>query len=324
MWNRQNSAVFRWVIVGMVVVCLFASESESKDTIKRDVRLHAKGEPRKYITLGSTDAASGFKLELELDSLGAGIRIATLNDPNSSYADVRVIDSRSFFHRPVNAILCAIVIGVITVFMVTKRSALAAYCSNDGGEVGANLQPAGFWIRVAAFSIDGLIFIPITILHFLNILSIKSTILLVPIIVLPALVYTPFMHSFYGATLGKMACGLKVIDGSGKKLTLRAAYLRFLPWLILSLMGLTGLLILFSSAAFESASTMADIRQLRGGGRLGIIDMTLCFFMLADCIVLAFTHRKRAIHDMMARSFCVYKGQQQELFPPERSEGGEE
>jgi YidC/Oxa1 family membrane protein insertase len=42
--------------------------------------LSAEGGPRQEITLGSTDKASGFKYQLVLDSLGAGIRTATFSE----------------------------------------------------------------------------------------------------------------------------------------------------------------------------------------------------------------------------------------------------
>jgi hypothetical protein len=30
-------------------------------------------------------------------------------------------------------------------------------------------------------------------------------------------------------------------------------------------------------------------------------------FILIDCVIAAFTFRKRALHDYLAESFCVYK-----------------
>ena len=88
-------------------------------------------------------------------------------------------------------------------------------------------RPAGFWIRFGAQIIDGLVFIPIVVLTFYNMYRFKSTVLLVAI-TLPGLVYKPLMESFYGATLGKMSCGIKVIDDNCNKISLTRAYIRFL------------------------------------------------------------------------------------------------
>jgi uncharacterized RDD family membrane protein YckC len=100
-------------------------------------------------------------------------------------------------------------------------------------------RPAGFWIRFGAQVIDTLIFIPIIGLTFWNMFGLKSTFVLV-LISLPGLVYKPFMESHFGATLGKMACRIKVIDDNGKKLSLACAYVRFLPFLVSAAIALVG------------------------------------------------------------------------------------
>ena len=208
-------------------------------------------------------------------------------------------------------ILCVLVFGgLISLVVDKKRSRLAAHRPKSGAEVPGNLRPGGFWIRVVAEFIDGLLFGPLSIiLYRMNVLSIKS-VFLIFCIRIPQLVYKPFMQSFYGATLGKMACGLQVIDSNGQKLTLRAAYIRFIPILIPTLMAIVGCIMLFSMPEFESASTMSEINQLTHENDLWRIRRFLLYFLLVDCVFVAFTHRKRAIHDMMAGSFCVFKKKQ--------------
>lgn len=184
----------------------------------------------------------------------------------------------------------------------------AEYCFSCGAKAEHSPRPAGFWIRVCAFLVDDLIFFPIAVLLPLNFLLFKNIPLLI-LITLPGLIYKPFMESFYGATLGKMACGIKVTDGNGQKLTLVGAYMRFLPTLASSVTSFTSGLMIFSSPGFESARTMLEIAQLRHGSLMQPIQTVLGLFVLADCIVAAFTYRKRAIHDMLAGSFCVFKSE---------------
>lgn len=180
------------------------------------------------------------------------------------------------------------------------------YCPYCGTELSLCTKPAGFWIRVGAACIDGLIFIPIVVLSMENLYSIKSTFLLI-LFFLPGLAYKPLMESFYGATPGKMACGLSVVDMNGDKLSLTSAYIRYIPMGLSSLIGLLSQLVLFSSAGFESASTLSEMAQLRQVDPLQPIQSLLGLFVLVDCVVAAFTRRKRAIHDMMSGSFCIYK-----------------
>ena len=167
-------------------------------------------------------------------------------------------------------------------------------------------RPAGFWIRAGATVIDYLIFIPIGILSFWNTYSLKSIVVLV-LISLPGLLYKPFMESFFGATLGKMSCKIKVIDDNGKKLSLFNAYIRFLPFLVLAGVSLASQLILFSSSQFQSVKSWTELSQAQQGNFMVVISYPATLLVLIDCIMVAFTFRKRALHDMMADSFCVYK-----------------
>jgi uncharacterized RDD family membrane protein YckC len=179
---------------------------------------------------------------------------------------------------------------------------LLQLCRTDG----ELLTPAGFWIRVGAQIIDSLVFIPIVILAIWNTSTLKSTALSV-LISLLGLTYKPFMESFFGATLGKMSCGIKVIDDNGNKLSLFGAYVRFLPFLLSAGITLASQLILFSSPQFQSATSWIEIGQAQQGNFLEGIRRLVGLFILIDCIVAACTFRKRALHDMLAESFCVYK-----------------
>lgn len=182
----------------------------------------------------------------------------------------------------------------------------ASYCTNCGEEIARYPKPAGFWIRVVASLVDSLIFIPVAVLTFVNFFSIKSTALLI-VVGLPWLIYKPFMESFYGATLGKMVCGVRVVNERGEKLNLEAAYVRFIPFLVSAAISLASTLILFSSPGFKSASTMSEISQLQQGSSVRTFETIVSLFLMAECIVAGFSHRKRALHDMMAGSFCIYK-----------------
>lgn len=167
-------------------------------------------------------------------------------------------------------------------------------------------RPGGFWIRVGAFIIDGLIFIPVAGLSFWNIYSLKSMPLLITVSAV-GMIYKPFMESSYGATLGKMSCGLKVIDDEGNMLNLFSAYVRFLPNLVSALFALAISVMLFSSPAFQSATTLIEMGQAQQRGILSILLSLVNLFVIVDCVFIAFTFRKRALHDMLAKSYCVYK-----------------
>ena len=168
-------------------------------------------------------------------------------------------------------------------------------------------RPAGFWVRLGSHLIDFVVFIPLVILTFWNMFSLKSTAVLV-LTSLPGFFYKPLMESFYGATLGKMANGIKVIDNNGNKLSLSDAYLRAVPFLIASAIGLAGQLMLFSSPQFQSATSLIEIGEASQGNFLDLVGQVVNLLLVIECVVAAFTFRKRALHDMLAESYCVYKG----------------
>jgi uncharacterized RDD family membrane protein YckC len=181
------------------------------------------------------------------------------------------------------------------------------FCPHCGEAIEGYSKPAGFWIRVGASIIDFLIFIPIVVLSIWNTWYPKSTVILI-LITLPGLIYKPFMEAFYGATLGKMACKVKVIDEKGNKLSLLNAYIRYFPRLLHTGVMLISALILYSSPEFQAAESMQELAEAQQGtGILDVIGYVALAFIIIDCICVAFTFRKRAIHDMMAESYCVYK-----------------
>ena len=180
------------------------------------------------------------------------------------------------------------------------------FCPNCSEPMEDYSRPAGFWIRFGAYIIDGLIFIPILALSWWNTYTLKSTAVLI-LISLPGLIYKPFMESFFGATLGKMACGIKVIDDNGKKLSLFVAYVRYFPFIISTGVALAGQLIVFSSPEFQSATSMLETGEALQGNYLNFVALIVNLLIVIECIFAAFTFRKRALHDMLAESFCVYK-----------------
>ncbi len=123
----------------------------------------------------------------------------------------------------------------------------------------------------------------------------------------PGFLYKPLMESLLGATLGKMACGIKVINGQGQRLGLFYAYARAFPFLLAAGVALASQLALYSAPGFDSAKTLADMAQVKTSGYWHAVNTLVTLLILVDCIVVAFTPRKRALHDLLADSYCVYK-----------------
>ena len=50
-----------------------------------------------------------------------------------------------------------------------------------------------------------------------------------------------------------------------------------------------------------------EINQAKSITFLDVVGWIVGVFVLIDCVVAAFSFRKRALHDMLAESYCVYK-----------------
>lgn len=96
------------------------------------------------------------------------------------------------------------------------------------------LNYAGFWIRFGAKLIDNIVLMAFLIIPFiiLGVMSARSgkssdispiftlfQVLLQLGFIFLNILYTTFFLGKYGATLGKMACSLRVVDAQGRKLT---------------------------------------------------------------------------------------------------------
>jgi hypothetical protein len=69
--------------------------------------------------------------------------------------------------------------------------------------------------------------------------------------------------------------------------------------------GLFGYVLLFADPEFMKATTLLDIIQVRQSNNSSLAQTAVNFFVLIDGLMVSFTYRKRAIHDMLAHSYCV-------------------
>ena len=91
------------------------------------------------------------------------------------------------------------------------------------------IEYAGFWIRLGAAVIDTLVLFPIISLSIYNQFDMKSLALLYVFTVLSAL-YKPLMEWRFGATLGKMACKIKVVNEELRPISIDQSFGRYIPW----------------------------------------------------------------------------------------------
>jgi uncharacterized RDD family membrane protein YckC len=163
---------------------------------------------------------------------------------------------------------------------VSGQDLSSVYVSNQVDQAQVQIRYAGFWIRLFAYFIDGLILsIPTIIISYfaiklvgiseeITIISIRPIVYIITVSnILISWIYSIFMVYKYQATLGKKALGIKVLsEGSDHNLTL-------------------GKIIL---------------RETLGKFISGII-------LQIGYIIIGFTEKKQGIHDMLAKTVVIYK-----------------
>jgi uncharacterized RDD family membrane protein YckC len=128
---------------------------------------------------------------------------------------------------------------------------------------------AGFWIRVGAKIIDGIIitvvgFVLIFLVNFLIRNAIAGGILQNLIYFALIIFYATYFLGKYGATPGKMACGLKVVRPDGEKMSYARACGRFFAEFLSTLILYIGyILVAFDEERRALHDRICDTRVIR-------------------------------------------------------------
>lgn len=163
---------------------------------------------------------------------------------------------------------------------------------------------ATFTQRLFAFMVDCLVFIPLNLLGNFNLLSIKSLALSV-FITIVWWIYKPVMEWKFGATLGKMALKIRVVDEGLEAISFNQAMLRFLPYFAVSLSFLFSTFAVFGLDGFYEAYTFEAFQQLEPNtSGIDTIQLTVFFFIFSASSILL-DEKKQAIYDRISQTYCI-------------------
>ena len=163
---------------------------------------------------------------------------------------------------------------------------------------------AGFWVRVLATIIDGLVIIPLFLLNFYNLLILKDYTLALGVITAMT-IYKPLMEFKYGATLGKMALNLKVVNYEYNSITFSQAIIRYIPWLIGTSLAFYSSSIIYQNPDFINASNFVEVTNIQGQTIPTSITLLYYLIMLVSCIAVVFSSKKQGVHDTLASTYCI-------------------
>ncbi len=175
----------------------------------------------------------------------------------------------------------------------------------------------GFWRRLGALLIDMLVALPFFALwYFLSRSFISSSSWFIGADILDTLLlifYLVFFHYRFGATLGKMAVGIKVTKPDGSAITLKQALLRAIVDIFCGIIAIILSIYVFTiidatqfAALPETVFGRSDyIDSL--APTFELFEVILVLWGCSELIVLLFNKRKRALHDFIAGTVVIKK-----------------
>jgi uncharacterized RDD family membrane protein YckC len=161
-------------------------------------------------------------------------------------------------------------------------------------------KPAGFWIRVVSYIIDVLIVMVPTV----GAMFMKSVPLYLVVAVL-AMLYKPLLEGLLGATAGKLALGLKVVNDEGELIGLVGGFTRSALFILGGIPGI----IMQSKIMGQGISNFDPVAMKEFQAENMLLQYANWGFtvvVVVACIMVAFTARKRGLHDMIADTYVIY------------------
>jgi uncharacterized RDD family membrane protein YckC len=171
----------------------------------------------------------------------------------------------------------------------------------------------GFWRRVAAMILDGIICIPLIIP---GVFTQKWAFFhrnILPEIIFPIVWYSlcTILVSKYGGTPGKLLMRITIVDQNGNYLKWQKIMVRYVPLMAISLLSIFQYMYAFGSipsSMIMDYSLMEMGRLLKEySGPFQFLSNVAGVFYFVDVLVLVFNKKKRAIHDFLADSYVIEK-----------------
>lgn len=165
---------------------------------------------------------------------------------------------------------------------------------------------ASFGKRVLASIIDSFVFLPLFYLSDYNYNSWKSFSLELLFTFLIPIVYRIIMEWKYGATIGKMATKLKVVDYQFNSISFVQSVKRFSIYSLSYLFSLLSSIAIFYHPEFYEVSG----EEMEFLFETDVYWIYLTAILLLNGFTVSFvlmTKKKQALHDFVAQTYCVNK-----------------
>jgi uncharacterized RDD family membrane protein YckC len=172
------------------------------------------------------------------------------------------------------------------------------------------MKYAGFWPRLAAGIIDGLIYSPFMWLSLTLMDGSRMAHLYLEPSQLVLMALNLWLVYRFGGSLGKLAMGLRIRMLDGAPITLRATCLRYSVDWILTITMIAGTVIgvlRTTDAQFVGLSLMEqfDLLEANGPPWNGVLSIVFGVWYWGELIVMLTNKKRRALHDFLAGTVVI-------------------
>lgn len=169
----------------------------------------------------------------------------------------------------------------------------------------------GFWRRSWAMMIDVVLLLPLALLFsYMQTISISLAMASVILSQTFHLCYMSYFHYKFGATMGKMIAGIRVVNCDGSPINLMQSFVRIIPYCIMAVVTINVHVMALSELDADQYLTASWL----GRGQQTayfipdwhvIFSISATVWIALDGLTLIFNKRKRSLHDIMAGTVVI-------------------
>ncbi len=167
---------------------------------------------------------------------------------------------------------------------------------------------ASFWSRAGATLVDFLVLIPIIGLSVANFILWRSYSLDLVFVLIPVF-YKILMEWKFGATVGKMAMGIKVVNQDFQLMSLDQSFTRYALYFLSIVVNLITNFNLYNNPRFQEAADMmeASLVQQEVGQSMFLFSAIASIIIIISVLFVAFDQNKQSLHDKIAQTYVIMK-----------------
>jgi uncharacterized RDD family membrane protein YckC len=168
---------------------------------------------------------------------------------------------------------------------------------------------SGFWSRLGANFLDGLILIPYSfLLLYIYSLNLYAYFFLIIPSLLISFWYNVYLPKRYGGTPGKLIVGLKIVKMDSSSIGWRESFLRFsvnIAFIIINIVMMVIAVFMADQETYNNLTWFDKSTYLASLTNVTLITTLSNIWIWSEVIVLLFNKRKRAIHDFIAGTVII-------------------